>query len=222
VQPRHTLRWLPSVADDYLLRSALPWLTFDAADFIVRQMPRPAKVFEYGSGGSTLFWRRLHTSCVSIEHDREWFELLSLRFGAGPVIDYRLVPPEVRTAGESQQVHDSANPKLYLSDDADCASFRFEAYARQIDSYPDGHFDVVLIDGRARPSCIMHAAPKVARGGLLVLDDANREYYTSQCGEFLRDFTRHEFAGVRPGREWQGRTDVYVRNAQVSDAKEQT
>lgn len=54
----------------------------------------------------------------------------------------------------------------------------FKAYASAIDAYPDGHFDVVMVDGRARTSCLVHALPKLRKGGLSILDNAEREHYT--------------------------------------------
>jgi hypothetical protein len=34
-----------------------------------------------------------------------------------------------------------------------------------------------LVDGRARPACLVHGMPKVKVGGLLVLDNSDRDYY---------------------------------------------
>lgn len=46
-----------------------------------------------------------------------------------------------------------------------------------IKKFPDNYFDIVLVDGRSRPSCLFHSLNKVKKGGLLVLDNAEREYY---------------------------------------------
>jgi hypothetical protein len=53
----------------------------------------------------------------------------------------------------------------------------YKNYASLIDYYPDEYFDIVLVDGRSRPACIKHAAPKLKKGGLMVLDNADRSYY---------------------------------------------
>jgi hypothetical protein len=53
----------------------------------------------------------------------------------------------------------------------------FYDYATKIESYPDDYFDVVVVDGRARPSCFKHAVRKVKRTGLLAWDNTTRDRY---------------------------------------------
>lgn len=212
-QRKHVWRWLRSQQPGYLLTEALPWLTYDTIDFITSRLTGPVRVFEYGSGGSTLFWSRFDVMCVSVEHDPEWFTLVRERLAGNHLkgaaqVDYRLIEPEcgVTTSG------DIADPTCYLSDDANVRGCTFRAYASQIDSFPDGYFDLVLVDGRARPACIMHGAPKVRPGGMLVLDNADRAYYTAQTQPYLRNFQRLEFSGAVPVNAEFSRTDIYIRD----------
>ncbi len=53
----------------------------------------------------------------------------------------------------------------------------FEKYVRSIDRFIDKSLDLVIIDGRARLSCITHALKKIRPGGYLMLDDSERERY---------------------------------------------
>jgi hypothetical protein len=55
--------------------------------------------------------------------------------------------------------------------------FILEDYVKSIEDYPDGYFDLVVVDGRARPSCILHSMQKVKVNGILLLDNADRSYY---------------------------------------------
>ncbi len=212
-QRRHAIRWLRSLRKDYLLDEPSPWITFDAIDclteIIRRQRARtgPLRVFEYGSGGSTLFWQRQGAHCVSIEHDPTWFGVVRSRIDSKRV-DYRLIVPR---QSDSSNDRDPSDPTKYASGDAACQSYDFREYATAISTFPDEHFDIVLVDGRSRPACIMHAAPKVRSGGVLVLDNAEHEYYTRKAGAFLREFRRSEFPGVLPNSMSFTRTDVYVR-----------
>ena len=71
----------------------------------------------------------------------------------------------------------------------------FERYVRAIDDYPDGHFHFVSVDGRARVACLERALAKVAPGGLLILDNSQRERYqpalsrlTEQSPDFVSYF----------------------------------
>jgi hypothetical protein len=51
---------------------AIPWFTYPAVDFL-RQLDYSTKrVFEYGSGMSTLFWDKRAASVVAVETSEEW------------------------------------------------------------------------------------------------------------------------------------------------------
>jgi predicted O-methyltransferase YrrM len=80
----------------------------------------------------------------------------------------------------------------------------------QIDAFPDGAFDVVLVDGQARPSCLKHAYTKVKPGGMLILDNADVPEYLAQTRQYLANFEVHHFYGIGPiwGVMWQ--TDIYI------------
>lgn len=52
----------------------LPWVTYSFIDFIRPRLNNTLRVFEYGSGSSTLFYARLVRNVVSVEHDKAWYE----------------------------------------------------------------------------------------------------------------------------------------------------
>jgi hypothetical protein len=54
----------------------VPWLTYPAIEYIKSLDTSNMKVFEYGSGNSTLFWPERAKAVVAIEHDQSWFEQL--------------------------------------------------------------------------------------------------------------------------------------------------
>ena len=208
-QRRHLFRWLASRGEGYLLEAPSPWMTFDAIDRIAGHLQDGMRVFEYGSGGSTLFWLRRKVELVSIEHDPAWFDVVKGKLPVGGNVDYRLVPPE--PFDEANVGKDPADPLAYVSMDEPSRGRTYRAYATQIDAYPDAHFDVVIVDGRARPCCLWHAAPKVKPGGLLVLDNANRDYYLKSLGQRLAGFRRERYEGIGPVDAWTSETDVFVR-----------
>jgi predicted O-methyltransferase YrrM len=57
----------------------------------------------------------------------------------------------------------------------------------------------------------MHSVPKVKRGGLLILDNAERDYYLAKTSAHLQSFVRNEFSGVGPTTRTMWRTDFYER-----------
>jgi hypothetical protein len=212
-QRKHAYRWLRSLRQGFLLDEPSPWITFDAIDYVQEFIERraagdraePLRVFEYGSGGSTRFWLSRGARCVSIEHDPAWFEVVRARIGSASV-DYRLIEPEPTGTDPG----DPADPEAYASGDAGHRRSSFRRYASAIDEFPSRHFDIVLVDGRSRPACVKHAVDKVRPGGLLILDNAEVEYYTRIVGARLGSFRRLSFVGALPTSFSFTRTDVYV------------
>ncbi len=202
-QARHVPRWLASLLPAPL-RPTVPWLVFDAIDDLERIELRGARVFEYGSGASTLYWLRRGATLTSVEHDPTWHAQVRRRLPPDTTLDYRLVPPEPGSHA------DPADPTAYAS--AALPGRCFKHYVHQIDAIPNGSCDLVLIDGRARPACLVRAVPKIRPGGLLILDNSDRPYYTAQLGAALADFTPTIYCGAVPGVPVFAQTTFYMRS----------
>ncbi|MFA6598976.1 MAG: hypothetical protein WCS69_14720 [Ignavibacteriaceae bacterium] len=52
----------------------IPWVTYAFIDFIEARLNKTMKVFEYGSGFSTLFYTEHTLNVTSVEHNAAWFE----------------------------------------------------------------------------------------------------------------------------------------------------
>jgi len=210
-QKRHALEWIRSTKKGYFLNKPSPWLTFDSISFIREHVQKGMKVFEYGSGGSTLFWLSLGATCITIEHDADWFAALKKNLKDSDRVDYRFVPPERNENREG--IDDPEEPESYISNDTRYKDCRFYHYVSQIDEFPDGSFDLILIDGRARPSCIKHSVNKIRIGGALIIDNTDRPYYLTKTMDYLHNFERREFHGVGPMLDHMWKTDIYIRKA---------
>jgi hypothetical protein len=203
-QARYILRWLASLLPEPLC-SPVPWLTFAAIDRLHQLDLRGAQVFEYGSGASTLYWLQRGAALTSIEHDPAWYIRVRRRLPRYAPVDYRLVVPE------PGPIADPADPQAYAS--AGMPAYSFKHYVEQIGAVPDGSLDIVLIDGRARPACLAHAAPKLRPGGLLILDNSDRRYYTARLGGLLDGWERTIYAGAAPYQPIFTETSLWVRHA---------
>ena len=190
----------------------VPWLTFAAIHFLEARLRREMRVFEYGSGGSTLFFALQARSVVSVEHDAAWSAQIKQAATALDLENCTIlhVAPDDRIEPRT----DPADPDAYVSSDQHFAGLSFRAYAAAIDSFPDESFHIVLIDGRARPSCFKHALNKVAPGGVLILDNAERIQY-AYIGKTLDDlgWRRHDFAGPGPLNKYFWKTTTWERPA---------
>lgn len=161
-----------------------PWLPYVATEFI-KYVICPTSVFEWGSGGSTVMFLKNGVSrLVSIEHHPGWHVHIRdkvAKYNPIGALDYRLIPYEPGEIGP-----DKADPAHYKSGSTELGPVNFRAYCSAIDN--ETPFDLVLVDGMARASCLAHAAAKVKPGGWLVLDNTgDRPYYLEK--------TRHLFAG---------------------------
>ena len=92
----HHIGWLKS---RYLKSSIdrkgrpLPWLTYPMIHFLDGRITRNMKVFEFGSGNSTLWWCERVSEVVSCEHDRCWYEQLQTKLPENcDYIFHELVP----------------------------------------------------------------------------------------------------------------------------------
>jgi hypothetical protein len=185
----------------------LPWITFSAIDRLNRIINPDMEVFEYGSGGSTLFWASRVRHITSVEHDREWFEKMQgeLQGSNKSNIRYLLIEPQ---PDADYQKKDYRVPEDYISSGGNYRGKNFENYVKAIDMYPDRHFDVIVIDGRARPSCILHSLPKLKKGGWLLIDNADRSYYLAPFPFKRPDWKIHTFDGPVPFMKGFSRTSL--------------
>jgi hypothetical protein len=154
----------------------LPWINLPAIYYLKKHLKKNSKIAEFGAGGSTLFFIADSTLLVTFEHDKKWFKKINdviLKKKLTKKWRPYLIEPEFRKT----KIHDFSNPESYQSSDTKKLSFK--KYASKIEDYPAGFFDAVLVDGRARPSCVKHAAAKIRVGGILILDNTERDYYTS-------------------------------------------
>jgi hypothetical protein len=74
---RYFFRWRKSlIGGRNSIQDELPWITFSSIDYISRHLHADSKVFEFGGGGSTLFFLKNKTEVYTVEHDEKWFGVL--------------------------------------------------------------------------------------------------------------------------------------------------
>jgi hypothetical protein len=174
-----------------------PWMSFAAIRFLKTITRKDMSVFEYGSGGSTMFWISRVQEVVSVEHDLSWYMNMKEKLDVQAIrnVQYILAEP-VPDPGYREKRFE--NPDDYISGDPGYAGKNFEKYAKSIDTFPDNYFDIIIVDGRARPSCIQHGIPKLKKNGWLIIDNTERKYYTAFFPFDRNSWKISTFAGPVP------------------------
>ena len=149
----------------------IPWVSFRALDFLRKFVRRDHRVFEYGGGGSTLWFARRTRSVLTMESHPDWHRTLTAKLAA-------------------QGLTNATCEYHALSGDMP-AQFEHDAFFRRIES---GMWDIILVDcycgysasryGFTRPFALELAFRQLNPGGVIVLDDS---------------WMFQEFLGPRPG-----------------------
>ena len=168
---RRTRHWLHSLTRVHdtsaLVDLDVPWWTYRAIDEIeiwLSARPRPARVFEYGAGASTVWLARRSGEVVSVEHDPGFAAAMEDVLSTVPNVTLLVRPPTP-----------SAHPVVPSAKEG-YAGLDFAPYVAAIDEV-SGDFDLVVIDGRAREACLERALPRLADGGIVVFDNTRRRRY---------------------------------------------
>ena len=179
---RHVLPMIRSLRSDPL-QLGVPWLPFEVTDMLERHAAGKGaqRVFEFGGGGSTIWFSERYDSVVSVEHDKRWYDRLAKRTSS------------------------QCNVTLLYRSLEDMEN----GYVAAIADYPDCFFDVVLVDGRRRSASLRAALAKVAPGGYLVVDDSDRARYEQVLTEV--PWPRVDIAGFAPCKPTLGYTTVFTK-----------
>jgi len=157
---------------------------------------------------------------ISVEHSRQWWKKVVQTAQKRGITNYKclLIKPEL-VPRKNLPERASWDPEFYMGRVSGSGGRKlrakglcavFEKYAKVIDKYPDGTFDLVFVDGRARNSCMLHARAKIRPGGFLMLDDAQRGHY-KRNKVLLADWKCKDFYGVGKQRKKPWSTMIWKK-----------
>lgn len=204
--PRWYLSLLPSRRS---LGQGVPWLTFRAIDWLDGWLKPDMRVFEYGSGDSSLFFARRVAKVDSVEHDHAFGHKMEevIRTRGVANLTLHVIPPEF----DGQTLPYSGTTFRSLS--RDFTQHSFERYVRTIEAFEDSAFDVILVDGRARASCIVTSEPKLKPTGCLLLDNAERpEYGHLRAWLSRKGYSQTTFRSLGPRNTYVWETVAFSRS----------
>ena len=145
---------------------------------------KPKNCLEWGSGYSTVYFSDFiprGSKWLAIEHSLKWSKKVKKMIDNSKV-EIKFIPP---------------NNSSWSNENDDGLYKNFVDYVE----YPKvkAPFDFILIDGRSRSACIKKALNFVSDQGVVVLHDANREFYHKNLNIFP-----NQIFFLIPGKEDKG------------------
>lgn len=194
---RHWAYSLTCVHDSAALAELdVPWWTYRAIDVVqswLSARAHPVRVFEYGSGASTVWLSRRVDEVYSVEHDHAFAAPLAPFIGTvrnvrlETVAAVRSAHPVVPSAKEGHRGLDYAD------------------YVASIDRV-EGEFDLIVVDGRAREACLLRALPRLRADGIIVFDNSRRRRYRRAIA--AADVTERRLRGLTPTLPYPDQTSL--------------
>ena len=153
----------------------LPYFTYPATYWLQGALRGCEDVFEYGAGNSTLWFSRRVAEIISVESDKRRADRIRSRLPPNASVQYKpCAGDELRASSEDEYV---------------------AALTERTRNY-----DVIVVGGLARNSCVSAAIGLVGRTGLIVLSNADRPAHrpAADCLK-AAGYQRLDFIGPAPG-----------------------
>ncbi len=199
------------------------WYTYPAIEALAKVARQAMRVFEYGAGGSTIWWSKRVGGVVSVDHDPDWVELT--RAGLRETDSISAVLKEAPCETKQREVlepyfkldlpkYSTGDPERDLR--RGLLDREFSAYAASLLQFPRETFDIICVDGMARNLTAWLAAQYVKPEGAIVFDNADRDDYAAGY-EALRaaGFVRIDFTGPGPINPYAWTTSVWTKSIEI-------
>jgi len=180
----------------------IPWLTYPFIDFIQDRLNKDLSIFEFGAGNSSIYFAKKSKSVISVEHSPEWYKIIKSNDKYKyENLDIRLVeiPDEMKEKGyHTMAFTNTENEYVYSLKNT------------------GKKYNVVVVDGLFRNSCIMHSLDSLTDDGIIFLDNTSKHYTDAlRSGtDFLKNngFRRLDFYGMGPIYSRKSCTSIFYRD----------
>lgn len=164
-------------------KNPIPWLTYPAIDFLTPRIKSTFRVFEYGSGNSTLWWAPRVKEVIAVEHNAAWAKQVEAN------------------------IKHLANAQVILEPNPDSPK-----YAEAIQAQKD-KFHIAVIDGSNRVECAEAALSCLTEDGVIIWDNSDRIEYEAGIESLKNaGFRQLEFTGLAPVNSNRMETSIFYRS----------
>lgn len=205
----------------------IPWMTYPAIEFFRRSelFGKKPRVFEFGSGSSTLFWAERAAHVYSVEDDERFWNSISEKAKGRENIQVDFVPRYSKLKPGYEAIVEKVAallPPLVASYKTETLEKHgiiwegWEAYCSRILNFPDQYFDVVVIDSKARSLSTALSIAKVKEEGIIVFDNSDRVEYNPLYKLLAsQGFYRVDFWGPIPMRKYLSCTSIFSKSIEA-------
>ncbi|MBU3621108.1 hypothetical protein [Polynucleobacter sp. CS-Odin-A6] len=150
-------------------KDPLPWMYIKAIHFIefFLLQKKEAVCFEWGSGTSTIWLSKHLKKVYSVDSNKVWCDAVKNELSNRNINNVNLTFEAPIVVEGGSNLH-----KSYW----DSPNTSYINYVNSISKY-DFKFDLIIIDGESRVECLKQAIKKIKAGGMIVLDNSNRDRY---------------------------------------------
>jgi len=198
----------------------VPWITYPAIAFLSGIVRPEWRVFEFGTGNSTLWWSAKAAEIHSVDHNREWIDMVRRTAPANCHLHH--VPENAQTEGTAMALAERYRSEIseppppvdpIYRRNAGLITDSFAAYAGYLTRFPTGTFDLVVIDGMARNLCAWMAAEWAHPKRCIVFDNSDRpEYGPAYAILHAKGYRRIDLWGPGPINPYEWCTTVFLQD----------
>jgi len=158
----------------------LPWINHWAIYWLSSMIRETDRVFEWGSGASTIWFAKKVSSVISIESDPNWFREISTQ-----ISEEGLTNVDLKFIGKDP-----------------IGTWR--AYSNEIKKHPQNSFDLIFVDGdlATRTICAEAAIRVAGEDTIIILDNSIRKHEAAKVLEaWASEYVTFYCCGRR-GQKW--------------------
>jgi hypothetical protein len=200
---RHT--WVQTIDNSHLsatpLNKVYPWFSFPSIDYLSAHLSPEMHVLEFGCGYSTIWWAQRVSRITSIERSTHWMTEVKRALSNHALVNVDLIPFfEFRGTTEEE---------IMAGCDAKELSPQIRRYV-QAGQRKAGLYDVIVVDDVFRNEAAAAAIAQLKPGGMLVLDDSERERYKPTFDLFTQaGWSFASFYGATPYHFHEKQTTIW-------------
>jgi len=170
----------------------VPWFCYDAISFLQEKLEKNWRIFEFGSGASTLFFLQQNVRFLaSVESNSLWHQFLQQQ-----ILQQNIKPNKANYRS------------LLITDALNNLNYPFLPYQ----FCKKEKFNLIIIDSLKREKTILASIEAIKPSGIIILDDSQRKNYQKIFSLMEKNnFMAINFTGIAPAGLKNKQTTFFIK-----------